>query len=134
MATSTTTVNKVVESKGNSPVGASIGRPAAKAGAAKEKKVAAFPRKQLIVLCNSVAAMLDAQIPLPRALEFYNARVTKPDLKQALQSVAARVDRGDDNHKAFAATGRFDSTFVGLVKAGTMASNLSAALRAVARR
>ena len=78
--------------------------------------------------------MLDAQIPLPRALEFYNARVSKEDLRKTLQSVAAGVDRGDDNHKAFAATGRFDSTFIGLVKAGTMASNLSAALRALARR
>jgi type II secretory pathway component PulF len=55
-------------------------------------------------------------------------------LRKTLQSVAAGVDRGDDNHKAFAATGRFDSTFIGLVKAGTMASNLSAALRALARR
>jgi type IV pilus assembly protein PilC len=109
-------------------------RPAVKAATEKQKKVTPFPRKQLIVLCNSVAAMLDAQIPLPRALEFYNARVSKQDLRQCLQSVAAGVDRGDDNHKAFAATGRFDPTFVGLVKAGTMASNLSAALRALARR
>jgi type II secretory pathway component PulF len=134
MATNTTTVNKVVESKGNARVAAAIGRPAAKPGTGKDKKVKPFPRKQLIVLCNSVAAMLDAQIPLPRALEFYNARVSKADLSQTLQSIAAGVDRGDDNHKAFAATGRFDSTFIGLVKAGTMASNLSAAMRALARR
>ena len=134
MATNVTTVNKVVESKGNSRVAEAAKPPAAKAGAGKEKKAKPFPRKQLIVLCNSVAAMLDAQIPLPRALEFYNARVTKPDLKQTLHSIAAGVDRGDDNHKAFAATGRFDATFIGLVKAGTMASNLSAALRAIARR
>jgi type II secretory pathway component PulF len=110
------------------------GRPAVKRAAEKQKKATPFPRKQLIVLCKSVAAMLDAQIPLPRALEFYNARVSKEDLRKTLQSVAAGVDRGDDNHKAFAATGRFDSTFIGLVKAGTMASNLSAALRALARR
>jgi len=100
----------------------------------KKKRVKAFPRKPLIVMCNSVAAMLDAQIPLPRALEFYNARLTKEDLRLTLKSVAAAVDRGDDNYKAFAATGRFDSTFIGLVKAGTLASNLSAALRALARR
>jgi len=93
-----------------------------------------FPTKPLIVMCNSLAAMLDAQIPLSRALEFYNARLNKPDLRMALKSIAVAVDRGDDNHKAFAATGRFDSIFVGLVKAGTMASNLSAALRALARR
>jgi len=93
-----------------------------------------FPTKPLIVMCNSLAAMLDAQIPLSRALEFYNARLNKPDLRMALKSIAFAVDRGDDNHKAFAATGRFDSIFVGLVKAGTMASNLSAALRALARR
>jgi type II secretory pathway component PulF len=100
----------------------------------QKKRINPFPRKQLIVLCNSVAAMLDAQIPLPRALDFYNARLTKEDLRLTLKSVAAAVDRGDDNHKAFAATGRFDSTFIGLVRAGTMASNLSAALRALARR
>src|SRR5260370_26240449 len=85
-------------------------------------------------MCNSLAAMLDAQIPLPRALEFYNARLSREDWRLTLKSIATAVDRGDDNYKAFAATGRFDSTFVGLVRAGTMASNLSAALRALARR
>jgi type II secretory pathway component PulF len=100
----------------------------------QKKRIKPFPRKPLIVMCNSVASMLDAQIPLPRALEFYNARVNREDLRLTLKSVAAAVDRGDHNYKAFAATGRFDSTFIGLVKAGTMASNLSAALRALARR
>jgi type II secretory pathway component PulF len=122
------------ESKGVARNVETKARPSIKAAAEKQKKATPFPRKQLIVLCNSVAAMLDAQIPLPRALEFYNARVNKEDLRKTLQSVAAGVDRGDDNHKAFGATGRFDSTFIGLVKAGTMASNLSAALRALARR
>jgi type II secretory pathway component PulF len=100
----------------------------------QKKRAQPFPRKPLIVMCNSLAAMLDAQIPLPRALEFYNARLGKEDLRLTLKSIATAVDRGDDNHKAFAATGRFDPTFVGLVRAGTMASNLSAALRALARR
>jgi type II secretory pathway component PulF len=101
----------------------------------KDKKVPKpFPTKPLIVMCSSLASMLDAQIPLPKALEFYLARVKKEDQRMALKSVALAVERGDDNHKAFAATGRFDSTFIGLVKAGTMASNLSAALRALARR
>ena len=90
------------------------------------KKPNPFPTKPLVLMCTSLAAMLDAQIPLSRALEFYNARLNKPDLRMALKSIAVAVDRGDDNHKAFAATGRFDSTFIGLVKAGTMASNLSA--------
>jgi len=93
-----------------------------------------FPTKPLVVMCSSLAAMLDAQIPLPKALEFYLVRLTKADQRMALKSVALAVERGDDNHKAFAATGRFDSTFIGLVKAGTMASNLSAALRALGRR
>jgi general secretion pathway protein F len=100
----------------------------------KKRRINPFPRKPLIVMCNSLAAMLDAQIPLPRALEFYNARLSKEDLRLTLKSIATAVDRGDDNYKAFAATGRFDSTFIGLVRAGTMASNLSAALRALARR
>jgi type IV pilus assembly protein PilC len=122
--------------KGPAQIPGTKGLPATKAVAGQQTKkgVKPFPTKQLIVLCNSVAAMLDAQIPLPRALEFYNARLTRAELKQTLKSIAGAVDRGDDNHKAFASTGRFDSTFVGLVKAGTMASNLSAALRALARR
>jgi type II secretory pathway component PulF len=103
---------------------------------AEDKKTRAtpFPRKPLIVMCKSLAAMLDAQIPLPKALDFYNAHLTREDLRLTLKSIAAAVDRGDEVHKAFAATGRFDSTFIGLVRAGTMSSNLSGALRALARR
>jgi type II secretory pathway component PulF len=93
-----------------------------------------FPRKPLIVMCKSLAAMLDAQIPLPKALEFYNAHLTREDLRLTLKSIAVAVERGDEVHKAFSATGRFDSTFIGLVRAGTMSSNLSGALRALARR
>jgi type II secretory pathway component PulF len=100
----------------------------------KKTKAAPFPRKPLIVMCKSLAAMLDAQIPLPKALDFYNAHLTREDLRLTLKSIAAAVDRGDEVHKAFAATGRFDSTFIGLVRAGTMSSNLSGALRALARR
>src|SRR5580704_12938469 len=100
----------------------------------RTKRVTPFPRKPLIVMCKSLAAMLDAQIPLPKALDFYNAHLTREDLQLTLKSIAVAVDRGDEVHKAFAATGRFDSTFVGLVRAGTMSSNLSGALRALARR
>src|ERR1700738_1844022 len=100
----------------------------------KKTRVNPFPRKPLIVMCKSLASMLDAQIPLPKALDFYNAHLTREDLRLTLKSIAAAVDRGDEVHKAFAATGRFDSTFIGLVRAGTMSSNLSGALRALARR
>ena len=100
----------------------------------RKKRFDPFPRKPLIVMCKSVAAMLDAQIPLPKALDFYNERLTREDLRLTLKSISAAVDRGDEVHKVFAATGRFDSTFIGLVRAGTMSSNLSGALRALARR
>jgi type II secretory pathway component PulF len=100
----------------------------------RTKRQSPFPRKPLIVMCKSLASMLDAQIPLPKALDFYNAHLTREDLRLTLKSIAVAVERGDEVHKAFAATGRFDSTFVGLVRAGTMSSNLSGALRALARR
>src|SRR3984893_8175601 len=100
----------------------------------QKKRANPFPRKPLIVMCKSLASMLDAQIPLPKALDFYNAHLTREDLRLTLKSIAAAVDRGDEVHKAFAATGRFDSTFIGLVRAGAMSSNLSGALRALARR
>src|SRR3984957_14095314 len=100
----------------------------------KKKRFDPFPRKPLIIMCKSLASMLDAQIPLPKALDFYNAHLTREDLRLTLKSIAVAVERGDEVHKAFAATGRFDSTFIGLVRAGTMSSNLSGALRALARR
>jgi type II secretory pathway component PulF len=104
------------------------------AGEGQKKRFNPFPRKPLIVMCKSLAAMLDAQIPLPKALDFYNAHLTREDLRLTLKSISVAVDRGDEVYKAFAATGRFDSTFIGLVRAGTMSSNLSGALRALARR
>ena len=97
-------------------------------------QVSAFPRKPLIVLCKSLASMLDAQIPLPKALEFYMQHLEREDLRLTLKSISVAVGRGEEVHKSFEATGRFDSTFIGLVRAGTMASNLSGALRALARR
>lgn len=100
----------------------------------QKRRLSPFPRKPLIVMCKSLAAMLDAQIPLPKALEFYNAHLTREDLRLTLKSIAVAVERGDEVHKAFSATGQFDSTFIGLVRAGTMSSNLSGALRALARR
>jgi type II secretory pathway component PulF len=99
-----------------------------------KERISAFPRKPLIVMCKSLAAMLDAQISLPKSLDFYSAHLTREDLRLTLKSISAAVERGDETHKAFNATGRFDSTFIGLVKAGTMSSNLSAAFRALARR
>ena len=100
----------------------------------KKQQFVPFSTKALVVLCNSVASLLDAQIPLSKALEFYLARVAREDQRLALRSIAVAVERGEDNHKAFAVTGRFDPVFVGLVKAGTMASNLPVAFRALARR
>jgi type II secretory pathway component PulF len=97
-------------------------------------KATPFPRKQLIVLCKSLASMLDAQIPLPKALEFYMQHLEREDLRMTLKSISVAVGRGEEVHKSFEATGRFDATFIGLVRAGTMASNLSGALRALARR
>ena len=44
-------------------------------------RVSAFPKKPLIVLCKSLASMLDAQIPLPKALEFYMQHLEREDLR-----------------------------------------------------
>jgi type IV pilus assembly protein PilC len=100
----------------------------------RKVRLSPFPKKALIVLCKSLASMLDAQIPLPKALEFYMQHLEREDLRLTLKSISVAVGRGEEVHKAFDATGRFDTTFIGLVRAGTMASNLSGALRALARR
>jgi type IV pilus assembly protein PilC len=128
VASDSKTARQIAETKGWSAI---LAVPEAEN---KKQQVNPFPRKPLIVMCKSLAAMLDAQIPLPKALEFYAAHLTREDLRLTLKSIAAAVSRGDEVHKAFAATGRFDSTFVGLARAGAMSSNLSGALRALARR
>jgi len=128
VATDSKSARQIAETEGWSAI---LAVPAAEH---KNKRFSPFPQKPLIVLCKSLAAMLDAQIPLPKALDFYNAHLTREDLRLTLKSIAVAVERGDEVHKAFAATGRFDSTFIGLVRAGTMSSNLSGALRALARR
>jgi len=128
VASDSKTARQIAETKGWS---ATLAVPEAEN---KKTRTNPFPRKPLIVMCKSLASMLDAQIPLPKALDFYNAHLTREDLRLTLKSIAAAVDRGDEVHKAFAATGRFDSTFIGLVRAGTMSSNLSGALKALARR
>jgi type II secretory pathway component PulF len=122
------TAKQIAETEGWS---ATLAVPAAES---PKKRISLFPRKPLILMCKSLAAMLDAQISLPKALDFYNAHLIREDLRLTLRSISVAVDRGDEVHKAFAATGRFDSSFTGLVKAGTMSSNLSGALRALARR
>src|ERR1700693_4092203 len=45
----------------------------------RTKRYCPLPRNPLIVMCKSLAAMLDAQIPLPKALYFYNAHLTRED-------------------------------------------------------
>src|ERR1700736_3985847 len=128
VASDSKAARQIAESEGWSAI------QAVPAADSQKRRLSPFPRKPLIVMCKSLAAMLDAQIPLPKALEFYSAHLTREDLRLTLRSIGVAVDRGDEVHKAFAATRRFDSTFIGLVRAGTMSSNLSGALRALARR
>src|SRR3984957_19521996 len=52
----------------------------------QKRRLSPFPRKPLIIMCKSLAAMLDAQIPLPKALDFYNAHLTREDLRLTLRS------------------------------------------------
>lgn len=99
-----------------------------------KKSTRPFPKKQMILLCRSMAGMIKAKIKTVDALNFYANGLPIEDLKLCIKSVASHIEAGEEPHRAFELTGRFDSTFVGLVRAGTLAGNLASALSAMAKR
>lgn len=93
-----------------------------------------FPRKELVLMCKSLASMLRARLKTVEALNFYANNLPIPALRMCLKSVASQIEAGEEPYKAFESTRRFDDTFVGLVRAGTLSGNLAASLDSVAKR
>lgn len=81
-------------------------------------------RRAVLEFTRAVAALLPAGMPLPRALKA--AIASTPDsVRPVLESVRARVERGDEFHAALAEHPRlFSPLYIGVVRAGEKSGSL----------
>jgi general secretion pathway protein F len=89
-------------------------------------------RRAVLDFTRSVAALLPAGMPLSRALKA--AITTSPEsVRPVLESVRARVDRGDELHAALAEhPALFSSLYIGVVRAGEKSGALDQAFERLA--
>ncbi|MFZ5591951.1 MAG: type II secretion system F family protein [Bacillota bacterium] len=79
----------------------------------------------LALFSRQLAAMLDAGIPLTRALYALGQQRGKPSLQQAVLAIAGAVESGSDFSAALAAHPRiFSSTYASMVRAGEIGGSL----------
>jgi len=102
--------------------------------AAKSRKTKKIAGKTLSRLCRGLGSMMEAGVSLEDALRFYVDGASDPEMGGVLRFVQARLVAGESVREAFAASGRFDPVFLGMVRAGSEAGTLGRALKAVAHR
>jgi general secretion pathway protein F len=83
--------------------------------------------RQQATVFQSLAALVEAGVPLEKALEA-TARVAGPPLRESLARVTQRVREGSSLGAALAAERWFSPVTIGLVRAGERGVGLSAAL------
>jgi general secretion pathway protein F len=88
------------------------------ADAAAESGLGFGRRREVLEVTRALAALLPAGMPLAQALGA-SSSVASGDVREAMQQVRARVERGDTLSNALAAHPRlFSPLYVGLVRAG----------------
>jgi len=92
-----------------------------------------IPRKRLIGLCRSLATMLDAGLPVSRALSVLSSQGGPGWLRSALKRARRAVDEGATLAEAFEAQGRFPRLFIMLVRVGEESGTLERVLHELAR-
>jgi len=89
--------------------------------------------KRMIWLCRNLSTLLDAGVPVTRALSVLTSQAPAGRIRQALQRVAADVDAGATLAEAFEARGLFPGLFVLLVGVGEESGALERALAELVR-
>lgn len=89
-------------------------------------------RKNLIWLSGTMRTMIDAGLPITRALEVLSGQAPG-SMGTALRRVRTRVDEGASLAEAFEAEGHFPELFLQLVDAGEASGTLERALGELAR-
>lgn len=89
-------------------------------------------QRDLAVATRELAALLQAGLPLDRALSMLAGLGDSAALKKPLEGVLARVRDGSGLADAFAADPAFPKLYVGMVRAGELGGSLDQALRRLA--
>ncbi len=89
--------------------------------------------KRMIWLCRNLGTLLDAGVPLSRALSVLTSQAPAGGIRDALQRVAADVDAGATLAEAFEARRRFPAFFVLLVGVGEQSGALDRTLAELVR-
>ncbi|MAZ56269.1 hypothetical protein CL653_00550 [bacterium] len=85
---------------------------------------------ELVMLTRNLGSMIDAGLPLSRALSVIERQSSNPRLKRIIKDVADRIQRGDQFHEALRAYPKvFNNLYVSMIKAGEEGGSLSGALQ-----
>lgn len=85
---------------------------------------------EMVMLTRNLGAMLVAGLPLTRALSVIERQSKNPRLKGVLESIQARINKGDQFNEALAEYPKvFDDLYVAMVRAGEESGGLADALK-----
>jgi len=90
-------------------------------------------RKRLIWLCGSMATMLDAGLPVSRALEVVGRQAPRGRLRRTLLGARNRIEGGENLSDALAAGGHLPRLLLNLVAIGEQTGTLELTLREAER-
>ena len=95
--------------------------------------VHAFALKSLVVVCRSLATMVDAGIPIGKAFELASQKSGDPRCRHAMMEIATDLRRGLDVTEAMRARGQaFPDTMVELVGVAEQTGTLPEVLKSLA--
>ena len=95
--------------------------------------MAGVPRKRMIWLCQSMATMLDAGLPVSRVLTVLSNQKGAGALHGALESTRLKVEAGTTLAEALGQSARFPDLFLQLVAAGEESGTLERTLKELTR-
>ena len=88
-----------------------------------------IPRKSLAVVTRQLATMIDAGMPLVRALRFLGKQATDAGTCQVVSDLASRIEEGQTFSEALAAHPRsFSNLYVNMARAGEASGSLEGVL------
>jgi type IV pilus assembly protein PilC len=85
---------------------------------------------EMVMLTRNLGAMLIAGLPLSRALSVIERQSNNPRLKGVLESIQARINKGDPFNEALSEYPKvFDDLYVAMVRAGEESGSLADSLK-----
>jgi type IV pilus assembly protein PilC len=90
---------------------------------------------ELVMMTRNLGSMLDAGLPLSRALSVIERQSNNPRLQGVLKEIQARITKGDPFHEGLASFPKtFNDLYVAMVKAGEESGGLAEALHVLSNQ